>query len=79
MKYWTTVSTDKHPTLNFDITIWETLTEKEILNLYWTSWKKSMDDQGKHDLISDENCIQDWCIAHWANRNHWREMKDCIE
>lgn len=78
MKYYTTVIIDKHPTLDFDINIWETLSEQEILKRYWTSWKRVMIEQGNHEFISEENCIQDWCIGYWATRNYWREMKDCI-
>jgi hypothetical protein len=28
--------------------------------------------------LTSENCINDWCIVHWAQRNYWREMKECI-
>jgi hypothetical protein len=29
-------------------------------------WKERMESVGKHDEISREKCIEDWCVIHWA-------------
>jgi len=49
---------------NKDVT--EILTEDEILASYWNYWKERMESVGKHDEISREKCIEDWCVIHWA-------------
>ncbi len=86
MRYWTIVYPMKHPTCDFDIDKWETLSEKEILDQYWEHWSGQMkrafyEKRMMNATIEDitpEKCIEDWCIVHWASRNYWREMKDCI-
>lgn len=42
--------------------------EKQILDEYWDYWKERMEKKyGKdHELITKENCIEDWTIIHWA-------------
>jgi len=35
--------------------------------------------EGPNDSCTFENCIIDWCIVHWAERNHWREIKEYYE
>ena len=79
MRYWTIVYPDKHPTLDFDIDRWETLSEKEILDSYWNYWYGKMVDRGLIDSATEDNCLFDWCTIHWAERNHWREMKENIQ
>mgnify|MGYP003335975048 FL=1 len=43
-------------------------TEKEILDEYWDFWHTAMVKKfGKgHELITEENCIKDWVVVHWA-------------
>jgi hypothetical protein len=77
MKYYTICYPD-YNTLGQDYVHWETLSEKEILNDYWNYWSNKMAELDQHHLITKENCIDDWCVIHWAERNYWREMKDCI-
>lgn len=80
MKYYTIVYPESHPTIeDYDIDRWETLSEKEILDDYWTYWYVRMIENNQPiEKLTSEWCIHDWCIVHWAQRNYWREMKDCI-
>ena len=87
MRYWTICYPAPHPTQDFDIDVWETLSDKEILDQYWGWWSNKMREviaSGRNinvtlEDITPEKCIEDWCIVHWAERNHWREMKENIE
>ena len=80
MKYYTIVYLEPHPTIeDYDIDRWETLSEKQILDDYWTYWYVRMVEKNQPiEKLTSEQCIEDWCIVHWAQRNYWREMKDCI-
>jgi hypothetical protein len=43
-------------------------TEKEILDMYWDFWYAQMVrkyGQG-HYLITEQNCIDDWVVTHYA-------------
>ena len=72
--------------LGDEYTKWETLSDKQILDYYWEHWsgqmKRAFYEKRLMNLtlddITPENCIEDWRIVHWAQRNPWREMKDCI-
>jgi hypothetical protein len=44
----------------------EVLTREEIIAYYYPHWKEKMESIGKHEEISEENCIEDWCVVHWA-------------
>jgi hypothetical protein len=46
-------------------------TEKEILDEYWDFWYTAMVKKfGKgHELITEQNCIKDWMVVHWAGEN----------
>lgn len=41
-------------------------TEKEILDEYYETWKKLMKKVGRQEMISKDNCINDWVTTHWA-------------
>lgn len=43
-----------------------TKTEEQILEEYWEYWKGKMIAAGKESMISEENCIEDWVVCHWA-------------
>ena len=75
MRYYT-ISYPDHNTLGQDYVRWETLSEQDILNHYWDHWCEQMQSRG-HDpeVMTFENCIDDWCVVHWAERNHWWEIK----
>jgi hypothetical protein len=40
--------------------------EEEIREYYFPYWEGKMRQSGKDDLISFENCLEDWCTTHWA-------------
>ena len=86
MRFWTFVEMDTN-TMGESFTRWVTMSDQEILDYYWDNWsgdmKRAFYDKrmlnATLDDITPENCIHDFCIAHWAERNHWREMKDNYE
>ena len=44
------------------------LTEEDILKEYWEFWSRKMAEKfgPNHELITTENCIEDWLVSHWA-------------
>ncbi len=54
-----------YPTENGDVV--EILTPEEVLAEYWDYWKERMESVGKFELISIENCLEDWVMLHWAS------------
>ena len=44
------------------------MTEEEILEQYWPFWSKKMEEKygPSHELITTENCIEDWMVTHLA-------------
>lgn len=78
MRYYTICYPDEN-TLGQEYTHWETLSEQDIIDQYWVYWfTKMINNQQPIEELTTERCIEDWCIVHWAERNYWREMKDCI-
>lgn len=45
-----------------------TITDEEILAIYWNHWKSLMVSKfgPDHELITKENCIDDFVVVHWA-------------
>lgn len=43
-------------------------TRQDILNEYWNFWKDRMIAKygDGHPLITEENCVEDWIVVHWA-------------
>ena len=78
MRYWTFVEMDTN-TLGEMYTKWVTMSDQEILDYYWNYWYDKMNEHGPNDMATVENCIDDFCIVHWARRNYWREMKEYYE
>lgn len=79
MKYYTIVYPDVTES-GHEYDHWETLSEKEILDQYWIHWFLKMVANGQPDeKLTSEQCIKDWCIVHWAERNYWREIKENYE
>lgn len=61
MKYWTIVfpgESGQH--------VQETWSEDQIIKSYYAYWFHKMCEANKHDLISNERCIEDWVTVHWA-------------
>lgn len=48
-----------------------TITDKEIIEQYYPYWQMGMKRIGKVDQISEEGCIEDFIVVHWAS-----EVKD---
>ena len=46
----------------------EKITDQEILALTWNIWKEQMIKKygADSELITEENCIQDWVTTNWA-------------
>jgi hypothetical protein len=61
MKYYTIVFPG-----DFGQHVQETWSTQQILQSYYTHWYGKMVEANKHDLISPELCIEDWCVVHWA-------------
>jgi hypothetical protein len=51
----------------------EVLSEAAILDFYWHYWSKNMVLVGKLLNVTKKNCIDDFCIVHWA----WEVSEDC--
>ena len=42
------------------------LTKEQVLKFYWQSWKERMENLGRQQYISEENCIDDFIVVNWA-------------
>lgn len=42
------------------------LTEKQIREENWGTWKIKMEKLQRPELISWENCLNDWMVENWA-------------
>ena len=52
----------------------EIWSEKQILKSYFTYWSEQMKRIGKEHCINESDCIEDWCVVHWAievNKPDW--------
>lgn len=79
MKYWS-ISYLDHNALGEIYVHHETLSDKEILDAFWVQWFTHMIEAKRPDFeLTPENCIDDWCLLHHAERNHWREIKEYYE
>jgi hypothetical protein len=43
-----------------------TISEDQILREYFPYWIRQMIRVGRTPLITQENCIDDFCVVHWA-------------
>ena len=78
MRFWSFVEMDTN-TLGEMFTRWVTMSDQEILDYYWDYRSSKMLAEGPNDMCTFENCIDDFCIIHWAERNYWREIKEYYE
>lgn len=49
----------------------EVVSEEEIISGgYFDYWKRKMESQfgADSELITKENCIEDWVVIHWAQQ-----------
>ena len=44
----------------------ETWRTDQILQSYYTYWVTKMIQNNNYLDISEERCIDDWCVVHWA-------------
>lgn len=44
----------------------ETWSELQIVASYYGYWRTKMIAAGKQDMVITKNCIDDWCVVHWA-------------
>jgi hypothetical protein len=44
----------------------ETWSEEQILNSYYLYWTGKMIQNVDNPDLDPMNCIEDWCITHWA-------------
>lgn len=51
-------------------------TEEEIREYYFPYWQEKMRQSGKDNLISFENCLEDWCTTHWAREIPEKETEN---
>lgn len=42
------------------------ISEKEIIETYYAYWVDQMVRVSKEDMINHQNCIEDFCVIHWA-------------
>lgn len=61
MKYYSTIDPDENGNV-----IEEVWSEQDILDHYWEHWCRNMVLVDKRDIISLENCIDDWIVVNWA-------------
>ena len=50
--------------------------EMEILEEFFSYWSTEMKGNGYSELISYENCINDWCTLKWAQREDVYKFKN---
>jgi hypothetical protein len=68
MRYWTIVT----PTSAEDnTTIYETLSDDEIIEQYWDYWSSRMiakygGEEFQKSWCNKQDCIDDWVAIHWA-------------
>jgi len=42
------------------------VTRAEVLRDYFAWWSDQMRAHGKADQISEDACLEDWMVVHWA-------------
>lgn len=53
-----------------------TITDEEILTQYYPWWHTEMVRIGKGHLVSNQNCVDDFCVVHWAYEVFPRVLTD---
>lgn len=46
--------------------VYTIMSDRAVLDYYWTYWRDRMLQQDKQDQITEETCILDWATIHWA-------------
>lgn len=45
----------------------QTITDGEILDTYYRWWSEQMLNVGRSPMITEQNCIDDFVVIHWAS------------
>ena len=61
MKYWTITFPGE-----FGQHVVETWSEDQILKSYYPHWCGNMIQNRAAPDLNPKNCIDDWCVVHWA-------------
>lgn len=61
MKYYTIVFPGE-----FGQHVQETWNREQILKFYWKYWNVKMFQAGMGDEVSEDRCVEDWIVVHWA-------------
>jgi hypothetical protein len=71
MRYWSY----NEQTASLDGAVVVTVSEDEILDMYWAWWYSKMCEKFGPEVVyrdyTKQDCIDDWVVVHWA----W-EVKD---
>lgn len=60
----------------------ETFTEQQILASYWDYWSERMRDSSQPvEKVTEENCIIDWIVIHWATQTdqNGNKIQDLVD
>ena len=49
-----------------DDVVYVRITETDIIREYFPYWSRQMRKVKQEDQITEERCIEDFCIVHWA-------------
>lgn len=63
MRYWE-VCYPKDNSFQEDVI--EIFSDDDIIKMYYEYWCNRMKEVGKESEISEQNCIEDWVVIHWA-------------
>ena len=63
MKYYSYIEPDENDDSNAIKII---MTEHEIVEQYWSHWYSKMKELGRDKEATVEQCIEDFCVEHWA-------------
>lgn len=44
----------------------ETWDKEQILKAYWFYWNRKMFESGHGDEVTQDKCVEDWVVTHWA-------------
>jgi hypothetical protein len=49
-----------------DDVVYVRITEADIIREYFPYWSRQMRKVKQEDQITEDRCIEDFCIVHWA-------------
>lgn len=60
-RYWTIVFPGE-----YGQHVQETWNKEQILKFYWHHWNRKMFQAGLGYEVTEDRCIEDWIVSHWA-------------